>query len=174
MVNIYTGEGNGNPLQYSCLENLRDRGAWWAAVYGVAQSRTQLKRLSSSSSRDRQERGFFAQCWTLHPGLRVWPRSSEATVKEGQAQLSCSSAEPTLLCHTCIVHRTHPPDTSGGRKATTDELQEPGATLHRQGPLRGRFSETPGHGDLRALPGRRGSRPDNPQGPFQPEQPEHL
>ena len=45
-----TGEENGNPLQCSCLENPRDRGAWWAAVYGVAQSRTQLKRLSSSSS----------------------------------------------------------------------------------------------------------------------------
>ena len=44
------GEGNGNPLQFSCLENLRDGGAWWAAIYGVAQSRTQLKRLSSSSS----------------------------------------------------------------------------------------------------------------------------
>ena len=47
----YTGEGNGNPLQYSCLENPRDGEAWWAAVYGVAQSRTRLKRLSSSSSR---------------------------------------------------------------------------------------------------------------------------
>ena len=45
-----TGEGNGNPLQYSCLENLRDGGPRWAAVYGVSQSRTQLKRLSSSSS----------------------------------------------------------------------------------------------------------------------------
>ena len=44
------GEGNGNPLQCSCLENPRDRGAWWAAVYGAAQSRTRLKRLSSSSS----------------------------------------------------------------------------------------------------------------------------
>ena len=44
------GEGNGNPLQYSCLENPRDGGAWWAAVYGVAQSPTQLKQLSSSSS----------------------------------------------------------------------------------------------------------------------------
>ena len=44
------GEGNGNPLQRSCLENPRDRGAWWAAVDGVAQSRTRLKRLSSSSS----------------------------------------------------------------------------------------------------------------------------
>ena len=42
-------EGNGNPLQCSCLENPRDGGAWWAAVYGVAQSRTQLKRLSSSN-----------------------------------------------------------------------------------------------------------------------------
>ena len=45
------GEGNGNPLQYSCLENPRDGGAWWAAVSGVAQSRTRLKRLSSSSSK---------------------------------------------------------------------------------------------------------------------------
>ena len=43
------GEGNGNPLQCSCLENPRDGGAWWAAVYGVTQSRTRLKRLSSSS-----------------------------------------------------------------------------------------------------------------------------
>ena len=42
------GEGNGNPLQCSCLENPRDGGAWWTAVYGVAQSRTWLKRLSSS------------------------------------------------------------------------------------------------------------------------------
>ena len=44
------GEGNGNPLQCSCLENPRDGGAWWAAVYGVAQSQAWLKRLNSSSS----------------------------------------------------------------------------------------------------------------------------
>ena len=44
------GEGNGNPLQCSCLENPRDGGAWWAAVYGVTQSQTRLKRLSNSSS----------------------------------------------------------------------------------------------------------------------------
>ena len=43
------GEGNGNPLQCSCLENPRDKRAWWAAIYGVAQSRIRLKRLSSSS-----------------------------------------------------------------------------------------------------------------------------
>ena len=48
-----TGEGNGNPLQCSCLENPRDGEAWWAAVYGVAQSWTRLKRLSSSN------------CWKL-------------------------------------------------------------------------------------------------------------
>ena len=57
------GEGNGNPLQCSCLENPRDRGAWWAVVHGVAQSRTRLKRLSSSSSiyfltTDLHEAGF--------------------------------------------------------------------------------------------------------------------
>ena len=46
----FTGEGNGNPLQCSSLENPRDGGAWWAAVYGVAQSRTLLKWLSSSSN----------------------------------------------------------------------------------------------------------------------------
>ena len=49
-----TGEGNGNPLQYSCLENPVDRGAWWAAVHRVAQSRTRLKQLSSSNSIPRQ------------------------------------------------------------------------------------------------------------------------
>ena len=46
------GEGNGNLFQCPCLENPRDGGHWWAAVYGVVQSRTQLKRLSSSSSRE--------------------------------------------------------------------------------------------------------------------------
>ena len=45
-----SGEGNCNPLQCSCLENPRDGGAWWTAIYGVAQSQTRLKRLSSSSS----------------------------------------------------------------------------------------------------------------------------
>ena len=51
------GEGNGNQIQCSCLENPRDRGAWWAAICGVAQSRTQLKRLSSSSSSNNE------WCW---------------------------------------------------------------------------------------------------------------
>jgi len=47
----FIGEGNGNPLQCSCLENPRDGEAWWAAIYGVIQSQTRLKRLSSSSSK---------------------------------------------------------------------------------------------------------------------------
>ena len=48
-MHAYIGEGNGNPLQYSCLENPRDREAWWAAIYGVAQNWTWLKQLSSNS-----------------------------------------------------------------------------------------------------------------------------
>ena len=50
LLTFIIGEGNGNPLQCSCLENPRDGGAWWAVVYGVTQSRTWLKRLSSRSS----------------------------------------------------------------------------------------------------------------------------
>ena len=78
------GEGNGNPLQCSCLENPRGGGAWWAAVYGVAQNPTQLKRLSSSSSSSNYSKYFnyfskmlidtfkhqafwvFIDCLTLH------------------------------------------------------------------------------------------------------------
>ena len=66
------GEGNGNPLQCSCLENPRDGGAWWAAVYGVAQSRTRLKQLSSSSSRKRWTWVWTSskrRWWTAKPGM---------------------------------------------------------------------------------------------------------
>ena len=62
------GEGNGNPLQCSWLENPRDRRAWWAAVYGVAQSRTRLKRLSSSSSSWKKRNYLRVSC---HLALRV-------------------------------------------------------------------------------------------------------
>ena len=55
------GEGNGNPLQCSCLENTRDDGAWRAAIYKVAQSWTQLKRLSSSSSRYADDTTLMAE-----------------------------------------------------------------------------------------------------------------
>ena len=59
------GEGTGNPVQYSCLENPRDGGAWWAAVYGVAQSWTRLKRLSSSSSSSKVSLDFHPVSWFL-------------------------------------------------------------------------------------------------------------
>ena len=57
-----TGEGNGYPYQCSCLENPRDGGAWWAAVYGVAQSWTRLRRLSSSSS-SHFDKSHFNKLW---------------------------------------------------------------------------------------------------------------
>ena len=67
------GEGNGNPLQCSCLENPRDGGAWWAAVYRVAQNQTQLKRLSSSSSSSNGSRRPRFGAWVKKiPWRREW------------------------------------------------------------------------------------------------------
>ena len=74
-VAFYIGEGNGNPLQYSCLKNPLDGGAWWAAIYGVAQSRTRLKRLSSSSSS------------SLLYGFSWWLRSKESAYNAGDFSL---------------------------------------------------------------------------------------
>ena len=77
-------EGNGTPLQYSCLENPMGGGAWWAAVYGVAQSRTRLKRLSSISIRSMrawQPTPVFLPGeppWTEEPG-GLWSDTTEAT-----------------------------------------------------------------------------------------------
>ena len=62
------GEGNGNPLQCSCLENPRDGRAWWAAVYGVAQSRTRLKRFSSSSRQHLEKLSIWRQPRGSNPG----------------------------------------------------------------------------------------------------------
>ena len=59
------GEGNGNPLQCSCLENPRDGGAWWAAVYGVTHSRTRLKWLSSSSSGSTKQHTAAKENWAF-------------------------------------------------------------------------------------------------------------
>ena len=66
------GEGNGNPLQCSCLENPRDGGAWWAAISGVAQSRTWLKRFSSSSRENTRmlQAGRKSTYGKDEPGLR--------------------------------------------------------------------------------------------------------
>ena len=64
-----TGEGNGNPLQCSCLENPRNRGVWWAAVYGAPQGRTQLKQLSSSSS---CIAGWLFTIWATREAWASW------------------------------------------------------------------------------------------------------
>ena len=66
-------EGNGTPLQYSCLENLMDGGAWWDAVYGVAQSWTRLKGLSSSSRYERRQQGEVFS-WNKRLVRQVWSR----------------------------------------------------------------------------------------------------
>ena len=66
------GEGNGNPLKCSCLENPRDGGAWWAAIYGVAQSRTRLKRLSSSSSKAWKGLSNLLKISQMRSKLELW------------------------------------------------------------------------------------------------------
>ena len=65
LFTLCIGEGNGSPLQCSCLENPRDGGAWWGAVSGVAQSLTRLKRLSSSSSSILSLTGSYCFSWVM-------------------------------------------------------------------------------------------------------------
>ena len=95
------GEGNGNPLQYSCLENPRDRGAWCAYVYGVAQSWTRLKWLSSSSSKGwlwwlweyevlRWERGQQA-LWSSSPSIQTQTSPSGKTPKQACSPPTCAT-----------------------------------------------------------------------------------
>ena len=88
------GEGNGNPLQCSCLENPRDRGAWWAAVHEVAQSQTQLKRLSSSSC--------MYICLAEHCGLHTIFFISSWKIKDLMIWMlpppSWSTAMPICVC----------------------------------------------------------------------------
>ena len=81
------GEGNGNPLQCSCLENSRDGGAWWAAIYGVAQSQTRLKQLSSSSSRNNLPKGFQGDLDGKESVFIVWVWSLgwEGPLEEGMS-----------------------------------------------------------------------------------------
>ena len=87
---LHIGEGNGNPLQCSCLENPRDRGAWCAAVYGVAQSWTWLKRLSSSSIVH-----GIAKSWTWQSGLHF--TSYCFTIHYGQ-KTRLDRAKVLLVC----------------------------------------------------------------------------
>ena len=78
------GEENGNPLQCSCLENPRDGGAWWTVIYGVAQSWTRLRRLSSSSSSCNPQWDIyyfkFSLCWK---SFAIYNISHKFLIKEG-------------------------------------------------------------------------------------------
>ena len=76
-----TGEGNGNPLLCSCLENPRDRRAWWAAVYGVAQSRTPLKWLSSRHSLPTELWGKLSGQFSFQSQRKAMPKNVQTTAQ---------------------------------------------------------------------------------------------
>ena len=109
------GEGNGNPLQCSCLEDPRDGGAWWAAVHGVAQSRTRLKRLSSSSSSSSNSKGCTppsAHRSTVHSSQDVQgPKhpSAEEWVRRGSvhAHVAAKSTDVALSAAARSDTETH-------------------------------------------------------------------
>ena len=98
----HLGEGNGNPIQCSCQQNPRDRGAWWAAVYGFAQSWTILKRDSSSSSSSAVQFSSFPQsCMTPWDPMNHTPRDSQESSSTTQFK-SINSSE--LSFHPTHIH----------------------------------------------------------------------
>ena len=105
------GEGNGNPLQCSCLENPRDGGAWWAATYGVAQSWTQLKRLSSSSRK-----------------LTQWPFTEKVCRPPLEAKISMEQNKETKKQNSRVV--------APGRRPHPDPGTYEYIILHSKGELR--------------------------------------
>ena len=97
------GEGNGNPLQCSCLENPRDRGAWWAAVYGVTQSWTRLKWLSSLAALNWCSDG---QTKAVTASLRRKSRKRK-TLSSGASDDSVTMDSPTgVLSIICQIWET--------------------------------------------------------------------
>ena len=113
------GEGNGNPLQCSCLENPREGGAWWAAVYGVQQSWTRLKWLSSSHMK-------CLKCWLMNECNKFSPRaavkgcwshpSSSSAFLSPKTSVEVASRKPDehLSKWTALTKWMHPKDTSHG------------------------------------------------------------
>ena len=105
-----TGEGNGSPLQCSCLENPRDGGPWWAAVYGVAQSQTRLKQLSSSKGifLKGQFSSVAQSCPTLcDPMNRSMPASLSITNSQSSPKpmfiMSVMPCNHLILCHPLLL-----------------------------------------------------------------------
>ena len=92
------GEGNGTPLQCSCLENPRDGASWWAAVYGVAQSQTRLKRLSSSSSSKRDIKGFLGGARGKQPACQCRRLRGVVSIPgSGRSLEEDSATHPSIL-----------------------------------------------------------------------------
>ena len=105
------GEGNGNPLQCSCLENPRDGGAWWAAVYGVAQSRTWLKQLSLWLQRgdpNPSTRGGAAYSVLALDSL--WASDMVGKAQSGSVEIfiQADRAGETLMILSVFINSTHP------------------------------------------------------------------
>ena len=92
----FSGEGDGTSFQYSCLENPRDRGAWWAAIYGVAQSWTRLKRLSSSSSSSYQ----FSYKLKNQPGDQGYTSDNQTRFLKKRCELGSSTLFKTPIIMT--------------------------------------------------------------------------
>ena len=106
------GEGNGNPLQCSCLEDPRDCGAWWAAISGVAQSRTRLKRLSSSSSRSTLQRkvsmlGDPPAAWFPKPTTGTQFSATEKSIQEVYNQSRVEWVKEIQYPSLIKTHRPH-------------------------------------------------------------------
>ena len=91
-----SGEGNGTPLQYSCLENPMGGGAWWAAVYGVAQSRTRLKQLSNGSSLE-SVMGFPGVSVVKSPPMGSVPRWGRSSGEGNCTPLQYSCLENPII-----------------------------------------------------------------------------
>ena len=122
------GEGNGTPLQYSCLENPMNGGAWWAAVHGVAKSRTQLKRLnfhfSLSCIREGNDNPFQCSCLeNPRDGGAWWAAvSGVAQSRPGLKRLSSSSSDcinspinsRSVVCLLTPLHLLHAPMNKNG------------------------------------------------------------
>ena len=138
------GEGNGNPLQCSCLETARDGEAWWAAIYGVAESRTRLKWLSSSSS-SRCPKALlpgwlnsslflfllgilcsFAALFSLPCAVSVPPPKFIASLS-----LLCCVQGCLYLCSSCIWYLAFPVSSGPGMIPQTISTETPIISSHK-------------------------------------------
>ena len=106
----YVGEGNGNPLHYSCLENSVDRGAWWAAIYGVTHSRTRLKGLNMHACIG-EGNGTLLQCSCLESprdGGAWWAAVyGVAQSRTRLKRLGRSSSSRVYICQHCSLSSSH-------------------------------------------------------------------